>query len=67
MIKKLINDYDKQHEKTSAALDAYFKERTALEKLGQQIETATDKERQKMQRKSRRLAKQTAELELENK
>ena len=34
---KLIADYEKQHQQTSAALDAYFKERTALQKLSEQI------------------------------
>ena len=62
---KLIADYEKQHQQTNAALDAYFKERTALHKLSEQIEVATDKERQVMQRKSRRIAKDAEKLAVE--
>lgn len=62
---KLIADYEKQHQQTSAALDAYFKERKALQKLAEQIAIATDKERQVMQRKSRRIAKEAEELAVE--
>jgi hypothetical protein len=64
-MEKLLAEFENQHQQTNMALDAYFKERIALHKLSEQIAIATDRERQKMQRTSRRVLQEIKNLKVE--